>query len=393
MQLDSVNTAPQVSDRQIPAAQCQSKINVAATLMAAALTLPGVVFAPEALAESAPENAVVSLKYLDYRDSQPSGARMHVTSPSVVVIAPIGSRWAVEAGVVTDAMSGASPLYHSTLSGASGKGVRDDRKAGDLKLTHFFDRGAVGIAAAVSTENDYFSRAISFDVRFNSEDNNTTFAFGVGGSSDRINSENRVAIDEKKRSREFLIGITQVLSSTQLVQSNLTITRGKGYYSDPYKPFDTRPNTRNSVAWLTRYNHYFSGVGGALNSSYRFYHDSFGIDSHTLELTWRQPLADSWTLSPMLRYVSQSAADFYYDPPWPTGYVNNQLYSADQRLSAFGSVSYGLRVDKTFGSGWAVNAKAELTEQRGSWHLGDGGSAGLEPFRSQTFIVGVSKTF
>jgi Protein of unknown function (DUF3570) len=386
MQLTLTETAPQVLDTT------SLSRSTAARLMAAALTLPGVLLAPQALAESAPENAVVSIKYLDYRDSQPSGARMHVTSPSVVVIAPIGSRWAVEAGIVTDAMSGASPVYHSTLSGASGKGVRDDRKAGDLKLTHYFDRGAVGIAAAISTENDYFSRTLSFDARLNSEDNNTTLALGFGGSADRINSENRVAENEMKRSREFLIGITQVLSPTQLVQSNITVTRGKGYFSDPYKPFDTRPNTRNSVAWLTRYNHYFSSVGGALNSSYRFYHDSFGIDSHTLELTWRQPLAESWTLSPMLRYATQSAADFYFDPPWPKGYVNNQLYSADQRLSAFGSISYGLRVDKALGNGWSVNAKAELTEQRGSWRLGGGGSVGLEPFRSQTFIVGVSKT-
>ncbi len=366
---------------------------VAAQLMAAALALPGIVFAPQALAESAPENATISLKYLDYRDSQPSGSRMHVTSPSLVVIAPIGSRWAIEAGVVTDAMSGASPLYHDTLSGASGRGVKDYRKAGDLKLTHYFERGAIGIAAAVSTENDYFSRTLSFDGRFNSADNNTTFAFGFGGSSDRINSENKVAVDETKRSREFLLGITQILSPTQLVQSNLTFTRGKGYFSDPYKPFDTRPASRNSTAWLTRYNHYFAAAGGALNASYRLYHDSFGIYSHTVELVWRQPLAETWIVSPMLRYATQSAADFYVNPPWPKGYVQDALYSADQRLSAFGSISYGLRIDKSLGDGWSVNAKAELTEQRASWRLGGGGSPGLEPFRSQTFIVGIAKTF
>jgi hypothetical protein len=317
---------------------------------------------------------------------------MVITSPSIVAMVPIGSRWAMEAGIVTDSMSGASPLYHSTLSGASGVGIRDHRRAGDLKLTHYFSRGAVGVSGTVSSEDDYFSRALSVDVRVNSEDNNTTLAFGAGASADRINSTNTVAVGERKRTREFMIGVTQVLSPQAIVQSNLTLTRGKGYYSDPYKPFDTRPEFRNTLAWLTRFNHYVPQIGGALNASYRFYHDSFGIDSHTVELAWKQPLAETWTLSPMIRHVSQSAADFYFNPPWPDGYVQGRLYSADQRLSAFGSWSIGLRVDKTWATGWSVNAKTELTQQRGSWRIGGNGSPGLEPFRSQTFIVGLTKT-
>jgi hypothetical protein len=364
--------------------------SAAAKLLAAALAVPGVMAAQ---AQTAPESATISLKYLHYEDSQPSGSRMKVTSPSVVAIVPIGSRWSVEAGVVTDAMSGASPLYHSTLSGASGRGVEDYRKAGDLKLTHYLSRGAIGVAAAVSSEQDYFSRALSIDGRWSTEDNNTTFAIGVGASADRINSENFVAENQIKRTREYLLGVTHVLSARALVQSNITVTRGKGYYSDPYKPLDTRPDFRNTFAWLTRYNHYVPALGGAVNASYRFYHDSFGVDSHTLELIWRQPVADTWTISPMIRHVSQSAASFYYNPPWPDGFERGQFYSADQRLSAFGSWSIGLRVDKSFAGGWSVNAKAELTEQRGSWRIGGNGSPGLEPFRSQTFILGVSKTF
>jgi hypothetical protein len=301
--------------------------------------------------------------------------------------------WAVEAGVVFDAMSGASPRYHNALSGASGVGVEDYRKAADLKITRYFGRAAMGLSANVSTENDYFSRGVGLDARFSSEDNNTTIALGVGGASDRINSVNFVAIDETKRTVELLAGITQVLSPTQLLQSNVTVSRGRGYFSDPYKVLDTRPDRRNSVAWLTRYNHYFGGLGGALNSSYRFYHDSFGVNAHTLELVWRQPFADTWTLSPALRYTTQSAAKFYYDPPFSKGFVDGSFYTADTRLSAFGSFMFGLRVDKSFGDGWTANAKAEFTQQKSGWRLGGGGSPGLETFSSTAFIVGLTKSF
>jgi hypothetical protein len=367
--------------------------SVAVKLLALAVAMPGVLAPVVAQAETAPEQASISLKYLDYKDRQTSGPRMHVTSPSVVLIAPIASVWAVEAGVVFDAMSGASPRYHNALSGASGVGVEDYRKAADLKITRYFGRAAMGLSANVSTENDYFSRGVGLDARFSSEDNNTTIALGVGGASDRINSVNFVAIDETKRTVELLAGITQVLSPTQLLQSNVTVSRGRGYFSDPYKVLDTRPDRRNSVAWLTRYNHYFGGLGGALNSSYRFYHDSFGVNAHTLELVWRQPFADTWTLSPALRYTTQSAAKFYYDPPFSKGFVDGSFYTADTRLSAFGSFMFGLRVDKSFGDGWTANAKAEFTQQKSGWRLGGGGSPGLETFSSTAFIVGLTKSF
>jgi hypothetical protein len=367
--------------------------SVAARLLALAVAMPGVLGPVVAQAETAPEQTSISLKYLDYKDRQTSGPRMHVTSPSVVLIAPIASVWAVEAGVVFDAMSGASPRYHNALSGASGVGVEDYRKAADLKITRYFGRAAMGLSANVSTENDYFSRGVGLDARFSSEDNNTTIALGVGGASDRINSVNFVAIDETKRTVELLAGITQVLSPTQLLQSNITVSRGRGYFSDPYKVLDTRPDRRNSVAWLTRYNHYFGDLGGALNSSYRFYHDSFGVNAHTLELVWRQPFADTWTVSPALRYTTQSAAKFYYDPPFSKGFVDGSFYTADTRLSAFGSFMFGLRIDKSFGDGWTANAKAEFTQQKSGWRLGGGGSPGLETFSSTAFIVGLTKSF
>jgi NADH-quinone oxidoreductase subunit G len=39
--------------------------------------------------------------------------------------------WVLEVGAVVDSMSGASPIYHTTLSGASGKGIEDRRTAAD----------------------------------------------------------------------------------------------------------------------------------------------------------------------------------------------------------------------------------------------------------------------
>ena len=56
-------------------------------------------------------------------------------------------------------------------------GVTDYRTAGNAKLTKYFNPVAVGVGAAVSSERDYLSRALSLDVGVSSDDRNRTLAF------------------------------------------------------------------------------------------------------------------------------------------------------------------------------------------------------------------------
>lgn len=362
------------------------------SLLAAALLLPGLASSP-AIAQSAPDKGVVSIRYLDYRDRQGGADRMHVTSPAFYVLAPIGERWSVEASTVFDSMTGASPLFHNSLSGASGVGVHDYRKAADFKLTRYFERVTVGASIAVSSEHDYLSRAAAVDIRFASEDRNRTFAFGIGGSSDRITSENLIAENETRHTVDALIGLTQILSANTVIQSNLTWSQGHGYYSDPYKPFDRRPDHRRQLAWLTRLNHFVPPLDAAVRASYRFAHDSFGSSSHTLEVAWHQNLPQGWSVTPLLRYYTQSAADFYFDPPFPAGFVRGRPYSADTRLAAFGAITAGVRIAKQLPGGVTLDLKFDAYRQRAGWRLGGGGSPGIEPLSARWIQVGVSKNF
>jgi thiamine biosynthesis lipoprotein len=142
------------------------------------------------------------------------------------------------------------------------------------------------------------------------------------------------------------MGVTQALSPRAIVQSNFTYSRGHGYYSDPYKPLDTRPDRREIFAWLLRYNRALPETDATLQLSYRYLHDSFGGTSNAVEAAWWQPLPAGWSVTPSLRYYTQGAADFYYNPPYPQGYVAGQDYSADTRLSAFGAFTTAITSPK-----------------------------------------------
>ena len=360
-------------------------------LLAAAIALPGLAIIDAHAA--APEEGLIGFKYLYYRDYQPGGERMRVTAPSAFVAKTLPGDVVVNASGVLDSVSGASPLYHSTLSGASGKGIHDYRKAADLKVTKYWDRVSVGVGGAFSTEHDYQSKAGSLDLRIASADNNTTWALGVANARDSIDSTNLVAVGKHRNTNDFLAGVTQVLTPRDVVQTNLTVSRGTGYYNDPYKAIDVRPDYRNQYAWLVRWNHYVESMDASVRLTSRLYRDSFGVKSVTLAAEWVQPIGNRWTVVPSLRYYSQSAADFYFDPPYPTGYTGSGFYSADQRLSAFGAFTPGIKLIKEFASGWAVDFKAEYYEQRGDWRLQGKGSPGLLPLKAQIYQVGISTKF
>ena len=153
--------APSADEAASDAARATER---SAALIAAALALPGILPAP-AHAQTAPDEGVVALRYLDYRDWQPGARRMTVRNPSLYALVPLGSSFAVEGSVIYDAMSGASPLYHDTLSGASGLGVTDYRTAGDVRVWKYIDGNALAFGVAGSYERDYKSRAASFEWR------------------------------------------------------------------------------------------------------------------------------------------------------------------------------------------------------------------------------------
>jgi len=367
---------------------------VAATrILLAALALPGLV-----QAENAPDKSTLSVKYLDYQDSQPNLDRIHVRSPAIDIAVPVAGVWLLRASVVSDLISGASPRYHTAVSGASR--FEETRKGVDAAVTRYFPRASVTLAAGRSGEHDYVSRFVSAQASFASDDNNTTWLVGAGVANDRINPVNDAVENEHKRVVDLMAGVTRVLTPADIVQALLTHVRGEGYYSNPYKYIDQRPRHQRQHSLMLRWNHHFGGSGATSRSSYRYYTDSNGVDSHTLLGEYVRPFADGWTVTPSLRLYSQSAARFYFDPvydtrfgpPFPPGYsfTDGRDRSADQRLSAYGAATVGLKVEKEIGADTTVDVKLEQYKQRGEWRAFGSGSKGLQAFSARSIQVGIT---
>lgn len=361
-------------------------------LLAAALALPGL--SPLAQAESAPVQGHVGLRMLDYQDSQPGAERVRVKAPALTAFVPLGSEWSLAGSWITDSISGASPLYHSK----SLTRLHDVRHASDLTLTRYLPQGTWKVGAAYSNESDFLSRSVHAGFTRSDESKNTVWSLQTALTHDRINPVNQVVDNETRETVDVLAGVTQVLTERDIVQLQWGWSQSQGYLSDPYKLLDERPRQRQRQTLQTRWNHHIEDWNATLRGAYRLFRDDWGIRAHTFELEHVQALAGGYKISPSLRYHTQSAAHFYVDadgsrgPFAPSPPAGALYHSLDQRLSAFGAFTVGLKLSYTLDERTVFDVKFEHYEQRSAWAWG-GGSPNLLPLRARSVFWGVTHWF
>lgn len=375
--------------------------NPLAQLAQAALALPILALPVKA---GAAEVGEIGFTLLGYKER----GLMRITEPVLWGRAQFLESWEVQASAAVDIISGASPQLVSNASGKpvqtiTGASVEDHRGTGDVKLTKRFGDFSLSGSLAYSKEEDYESKAFGLEGRYDLNQRNTTLIAGFGQSKDRVRSSDDPTLDEPRDTKEYMVGVTQVISPTALISSTVVWARGEGYYNDPYKltftffpsgpPLlvpDVRPDHRNTVAWLTRFRNHVPSLKGTLQADYRYYSDDWGIRAHTLEVGWQQALDDRWSIRPALRYYTQDAADFYSPtvtrPPAP-------VHSSDQRLGSFGGLSPSLRVILRVDDKLTVEGTLGYVQNAANFHLGGSGSEAFETLRAYYGLLGVTYSF
>jgi hypothetical protein len=197
------------------------------------------------------------------------------------------------------------------------------------------------------------------------------------------------------------LGVTQILNKSALIEGSVSYTNSSGYMSNPYKAveilfidpnqtadeegkidatmrafLENRPEKRQQWIENLRYVQHIDALDAALHLDYRFYHDDWDIQAHTISGDWIQPLGDGWSITPRVRYYSQNAANFYapYLVSKQSEKYDTKLlpknYSSDARLSGYGALSGGVTINKKFAKGLELQAGAEYYTHEGGLKLG-----------------------
>ncbi len=351
-------------------------------LTTAALALPAV--NSPCRADTPPDKASLSYRVTQYSEKDlhqddvitGSTSRYDIDSHQFQLIAPAGDRASITANYLYETMSGASPMSavvddnNESALVMSGASIKDTRQDFSLSATGYADEGQVSGSLGYSTEDDYKATNVSLSGDYHFNQKLTTLSAGAGWSDDELTPTQQAGFDRiksaDKQTRTLFIGMAQVLSKYDVIQGALQNTRHQGFLSDPYK-LDSRPASRNQSALIIKYRRFLTGPEAALHLDYRYFNDDWGIQSHTLKLSWYQNLTDQIQLVPSVRYYSQSQADFYDLSPDGS---DNRYYSSDYRLSPYGAVTLGLKLVYRE-QHWQVNLGMEQYESDADLALGD----------------------
>ena len=282
------------------------------------------------MSDSPPPQSTASYKVSNYseddldRSESPYGdlERYDIDVHQFKLISPIGRNLSFSLDANHETMSGASPWYTSSgsdgeplvaMSGASG--IYDERTEVSVGASYYLSQGTVSGVVGYSEENDYRAKYYAFSASKNFNDELTTLSIGYSYSSDNIfptdaDIFNRVT-SESKNSKSGVVSISQIISQNSTFQLSLNISEQSGFLSDPYKLRDVRPRDKTQIAVTNSYRHFFRDSNSALHVNYRYYHDDFGISSHTIDSSWHKNIGGTFRIVPNIRYYSQSAANFF----------------------------------------------------------------------------------
>jgi hypothetical protein len=125
---------------------------------------------------------------------------------------------------------------------------------------------------------------------------------------------------------------------------------------------ETHPETRNRNALAVKYNRFFRDWRLATASTYRFYFDSWAVQSHTLEVRLSREWTTRFATSLSARAYTQKGASFFQD--YYRDGDGSVFRTGNSTLSDLSSVTLGVRPTYTFSEGTLVYAKLEWYQQR-----------------------------
>jgi len=314
----------------------------------------------------------ISLNLLYYNENDD---RVSAVAPFISYNKEIGTDYKFHIDTAFDTVSGATPTWSG--DGASGASQDVTQVTQNIKYTkvNFKDKRAAinsnllirdemrneyTLGAAFSAESDYknlefyssmmgyfddfhnssYSISLSYAknlVGYEQEDDDSDSGASpsIGGLQDIIGINTTFTHNINDHSL-LLAGVFMSYESGYLSNIHLLIARD---YIDgtTHLDHDNRPTKKLYAGPIVKYNLLLNDLL-TLNTSYRYYKDSWSVDSHTVDVGFVYEYKNI-SFNPKVRYYRQSQADFYSDSHFKNSSID--IYaSSDERLSKYSSITY-----------------------------------------------------
>ena len=295
-------------------------------------------------------------------DSFVAKTQIYTDTDHTTVVSPLAAlsrdAWkggTLSASYVADVVSSASI---DVVSNATAR-MNDFRSEITAGLVQKLRNTTLSADYVYSVENDYQSHNVDLGIAQDMFEKNSTLAFGATFSGNDVYRTGDQSFHRKLDVAGLSASWTQVLNRATIAQLSYSFSYGNGYWASPYrfvkvetndlsqilfKVPETEPNERFRHAAVIGLNRHL-GQDSALQGDYRFYADSWGVLSHTVQLryfiTWKDV-----TLRLRERFYYQTGASFFR-PHYTadnSGTTLQPFVTADRELSTFWSNVAGFKI-------------------------------------------------
>ncbi|MEM8814861.1 MAG: DUF3570 domain-containing protein [Pseudomonadota bacterium] len=328
------------------------------------LTLIGTLLAGNAFASVLPDDRSDVL-YHRYE-----GGGVLIDGPSVLVRKKVGKNVSVVGNYYIDYVSSASIDVVTTASP-----YNEERTQWSLGVDYLRGNTTLRANYVSSVESDYDASTAAFSVSQDMFGQLTTLTLSYGYGDDVVGRSDDPTFERFVKRQQYSLGITQILTKNMIAALNVQTTTEEGYLNNPYRQVrfldptadigysyegELYPNTRtaNAVGIRARY---FLPYRAALEAEYRFFVDTWDIESNTISLTYIQPWRN-FTFKVKGRYHDQTGAHFYRDLFSRSEATN--FRGRDKELSPLQSYVVTLKGSYKFideNKGWGMFKKATVT--------------------------------
>ena len=250
------------------------------------------------------------------------GGGVEINGPSILVRKQAGKSTSFVANYYVDMVSSASIDVVSQASPYT-----EQRKQWSLGMDYLRGNTTMSLGYVTSTESDYDAKTYSFSVSQDMFGDLTTLTLSYAKGDDVVGRSDDPAFAADTQRRDYGIGLTQIITRNLIATLNFETITDEGFLNNPYRSVryadpgsalgysyqpELYPRTRTSNAIGLRAKYYLP-YRAALEGEYRYFTDTWNIESHTLSIGYTHPLGP-WTFFGKYRYYDQvSGASFFSD--------------------------------------------------------------------------------
>lgn len=310
------------------------------------------------------------------------GGGVEIDGPSVLVRKKFAEKYAVNASYYVDMVSSASIDVVTTASPYS-----EERTQYGVGFEYLRGKVTYAVSLSNSTENDYNADTTSFSISQDMFGDLTTVQLRFSRGKDDVTSRIDTEFADEVDRHIYGVDVSQIVSKRLILGMAWETTAEEGFLNNPYRQVrykdpgafgctssgsvrnyscepERYPHTRTGNALGLRGRYYLS-YRAAIQGDYRWYNDTWGIDAHTFEVSYTQPIGDRLMLDAHFRYYMQDQADFYSDLYENANFQNflardKELAKMDSQTLGFG-LGYEFKVPRVrFIQKAAVNFKYDF---------------------------------